>query len=334
MKKIIVCFIIVLLMVFPAFAGEVSLNKWVLNVTIGDDGIVEETIQTEFENTGTTSIDGFSFVVPASKVLIGSDNIMSIPSTGTEVKQLAIPGGTKISINFDRPVEAGKKWNGRLSFTVENWAVKEGTDYSIKIPVDAPKAILAGKEVEFSIPSDPEIRSQVFLPKAVNVTAVEVKSKEKRSYKKLLQLDKIVITWFQLNFGDEFSIKGSYSDILKLIIETDEKSRQIKDKIKKARDAAQDVSEAESHLLNAEEYNNNQALQSFWKNDFKVVQEFVGYANDELNLAEKSLSEPKETKVVPEETEKSNAVPGFGGAGLILIISSYCIILRRKRSKP
>jgi hypothetical protein len=334
MKKIIVCFIIVLLMVFPASAGEVSLNKWVLNVTIGDDGIVEETIQTEFENTGATSIDGFSFVVPASGVVIGSDNIVSIPSTGTEVKQQTIPGGTKININFDRPVETGKKWNGRLSFTVENWAVKEGTDYSITIPVVAPKAIIAGKEVEFSIPIDPEIRSQVFLPKAVNVTAVEVKSKEKRTYKKLLQLDKMVITWFQLNFGDEFSIKGSYSDILKLIIETDEKSRQINDKIKKARDAGQDVTEAESHLLNAEEYNNNQALQSFWINDFKVVQEYVGYANDELSLAEKSLSEPKVTKVVPEETEKSNAVPGFGGAGLILIISSYCMILRRKRSKP
>ena len=45
MKKIFVCFIIVLLMAFPVSAGEVSLNKWVLNVTIDDDGIVEETIQ-------------------------------------------------------------------------------------------------------------------------------------------------------------------------------------------------------------------------------------------------------------------------------------------------
>lgn len=333
MKKIIVCFIIVLLMVFPASAGEVSLNKWVLNVTIGDDGMVEETIQTEFENTGTTSLDGFSFVVPASRVVISSDNIMSIPSTGTEVKQQTIPGGIKISINFDRPVEAGKKWNGRLSLTAENWAVKEGPDYSITIPIDAPKAIMAGKEVEFSLPADPEIRSQVFLPKAVNVTAVELKSKDKKSYKKLLQFDKIVITWFQLSFGDAFSIKGSYSDILKLIIETDEKSRQIKDKIKKAKDAGQDVKEAESHLLNAEEYNNNQALQSFWINDFNVVQEYVGYANDELSLAEKSLSEPKETKVIPEETKESNRIPGFGGAGLIIIISSYCMILRRKRSK-
>ncbi|MCX9080829.1 MAG: hypothetical protein OIN83_01380 [Candidatus Methanoperedens sp.] len=333
MKKIIVCFIIVLLMAFPASAGEVSLNKWVLNVTIGDDGMVEETIQAEFENSGTTSIDGFSFVVPASGVVIGSDNIMSIPSTGTEVKQQTIPGGIKISINFDRPIEAGMKWNGRLSLTAQNWAVKEGPDYSIIIPVDAPKAIIAGKEVEFSLPSDPEIRSQVFLPKAVNVTAVEVKSKDKKSYKKLLQFDKMVITWFQLNLGDEISIKGSYSDILKLIIETDEKSRQIKERIKNAREAGQDVSEAESHLLNAEEYNNNQALQSFWINDFKVVQEYVGYANDELNLAEKSLSEQKETEVIPEETEKSNSVPGFGGAGLILIICGYCIKLRRKRSK-
>ena len=43
MKKIIVCFIIVLLMAFPASAGDVSLNRWILNVTVNDDGMVDET---------------------------------------------------------------------------------------------------------------------------------------------------------------------------------------------------------------------------------------------------------------------------------------------------
>jgi len=333
MKKIFVCFIIVLLMAFPVSAGEVSLNKWVLNVTIDDDGMVEETIQTEFENTGTNSLDGFSFVVPASTVVLNLDNITSIPSTENEVKQQTIPGGIKIIINFGKPIEAGNKWNGRVAFAAEKWAVKEGMDYSIKIPITAPKAIIAGKEVEFSIPADPEIRSQIFLPRAVSVTSVEINSKQKKSYKKLMQFDKMVITWFQLDIGDEISIKGSFSDVLKQIVETDEKSREIKDMIKKSRDMGQNVTQAEAHLKNAEEYNNNQALQSFWVNDFKVVQEYVGYANEELKLAQNSLSTPTETKVVPDETEENNTTPDFGVVSLIFIIMSSFMILRRIRSK-
>jgi len=66
----------------------------VLNVTIDDDGMVEESIQTELENTGSNSLDGFSFVVPASKVVLSLDNIMSIPSTENKVEQLAIPEGS------------------------------------------------------------------------------------------------------------------------------------------------------------------------------------------------------------------------------------------------
>jgi len=57
--------------------------------------MVEETIQTEFENTGTNSLDGFSFVVPASTVVLNLDNIMSIPSTENEVKQQTIPEGSR-----------------------------------------------------------------------------------------------------------------------------------------------------------------------------------------------------------------------------------------------
>jgi hypothetical protein len=332
-NKVLAYLFIFMLTAFPASAGSVSLNKWVLNVTLNDDGMVEETIQTEFENMGTSTLDGFSFVVPASRVVINPDNILSIPSTDNQVQQQAITGGIKISIKFLTPVEAGKKWNGRFSFTAENWAVKEGTDYSIKIPVNAPKAIVGGNEVDFSLPVDPEIRSQVFLPKAINVTSVEVKSKDIKPYKKLMQFDHMVITWFQLNIGDEITVKGSYSDILKQIIETDEKSREIKDMIKKAKDAGRDVSEAETHLKNADEYNNNQALQSFWVNNFNVVTEYVGYANKELSLAEKSLSAAGEIKTTPKESEESKETPGFGGAILILIIMSSYTFFRKKRAK-
>jgi hypothetical protein len=333
-KKILLYFIIVLLMAFPVSAGEVMLNKWVLYVTIDDDGKIEETIHTEFENTGTTSFDGFSFVVPASKVVISSDDVSSIPSTGIEVKQQTIPGGIKVSIGFSKPVEAGNKWNGRFSFTADKWALKENLDYSVKIIVEAPKAIVMGKEVDFSIPYNPEITSQIFLPKNVNVTSVEIISKIKRSYKKLLQFDHVVITLFQIDIGDQITVRGSFSEVLKQIIDTDEKSREIKAMIKKAKDNGQDITEAEEHLENADEYNNNQALQSFWVNDFEVVKEYVGYANKELILAQKSLSATEETKVIPKETEEMNNTPGFGAGILILMIISSCMVLRINRPKP
>ena len=202
-----------------------------------------------------------------------------------------------------------------------------------KNPDKCAKGDLSREGIEFSIPADPEIRSQIFLPRAVNVTSVEINSKQKKSYKKLMQFDKMVITWFQLDIGDEISIKGSFSDVLKQIVETDEKSREIKDMIKKSRDLGQNVTQAEAHLKNAEEYNNNQALQSFWVNDFKVVQEYVGYANEELKLAQNSLSTPTETKVVPDETEENNTTPDFGVVSLIFIIMSSFMILRKIRSK-
>lgn len=334
MKRFLAYLFIIMLTAFPASAGSVSLNKWVLNVTVNDDGTVEELIQTEFENTGTSSLDGFSFVVPASRVVINPDNILSIPSTDNQVQQQAVPGGIKISIKFLTPVEAGKKWNGRFSLTAEKWAVREGMDYLINIPINAPKAMVGGSEVDFSIPADPEIRGQVFFPKAVNITSVEVKSIDVKPYKKLMQFDHMVITWFQLNIGDEITIKGSYSDILKQIIEADEKSRELKALIKKAKDEGRDVSEAEAHIKNADEYNNNQALQSFWVNNFNVVREYVGYANEELSLAEKSLSTAGEIKMTSAENVGSKETPGFGGKILILIIMSSYMFFRRKRSKP
>ena len=332
MNRILAYLFIIMLTVFPVSAGSVSLNRWVMNVTVNDDGTVEEIIQAEFENTGPSSLNGFSFVVPASNLVIDPQSIMSIPSTDNKVQQQAIPGGIKVSINFATPLEAGKKWSGRFTFTAEKWAVKEGMDYSIKIPISAPKAITGGNEVDFSVPTDPEIRSQVFFPKSVNVTSVEVKSGSSRPFKKLMQFNHMVITWFQLGLGDEVIIKGSYSDILRQIIETDERSRELKDKIKKAKESGRDVTEAEAHIKNADEYNNNQALQSFWVNDFDVVKEYVGYAGQELSLAEKSLSSAGEIKATPKGTESSKQTPGFGAATLILIIMSYFAYFRKKMS--
>ncbi len=164
-KKFLIYFLIMLVTAYPASAGDVSLNRWVLNVTLHDDGLVEEVIQAEIENAGSSPLDGFSFVVPVSKVTIGNDDIVSIPATGQEVKQQTVPGGVKIDVNFNAPVEARKKWNGRISLKAENWAVKEGSNYSIDIPVKAPQAIVSGKNIEITIPSDADIRSQVFLPK-------------------------------------------------------------------------------------------------------------------------------------------------------------------------
>ncbi len=330
-KKIFIYFLILLITAYPASAGDVSLNKWVLNVTLQDDGLVEETIQAEIENSGSLPLEGLSFVVPASKVTISNDDIASIPATGQEVKQQTVQDGVKISINFNTPLEAGKKWNGRISLKAENWAVKEGLNYSIDIPVKAPQAIVAGKNIEMSLPSDSEIRSQVFLPKGVNAESIEVKSKEAAPFKKLLQYDHIVLTWFQLHIGDVISVKGSYSEVLKQIVETDEKSRELSSQIKKAKAQGIDVSEAETHLKNAENYNTNQALQSFWKKDNTVALEYVGYANDELKLAESSLAAPAKTEILPEKTEEKKQTPLPGAEGLILILLISFVIIRRKQ---
>lgn len=324
-KKFFIYFLILMLTAYPASAGDVSLNRWVLNVTLHDDGLVEEVIQAEIENAGSSPLDGFSFVVPGSKVTLNAEGVSSIPSTGQVVKQQIVPGGTKIFINFNKSVEAGTKWNGRIGFTVENWALKEDSNYSIDIPVEAPQAIVSGKNVGMSVPSEAEIRSQVFLPKAVNAASIEVKSKEPAPYKKLLQFDHVVLTWFQLHIGDVISVKGSYSEILRQIVETDEKSRSLSARIKEAKAQGRDVSEAETHLNNAEDYNTNQALQSFWKNDNKVALEYVGYANDELAKAENSL------KVETPQTTEAKKTPWLGAAGLLLILLISFVVKKKRR---
>ncbi|MFZ3059773.1 MAG: hypothetical protein WA102_08535 [Candidatus Methanoperedens sp.] len=328
-KKILVFFLILMLTASPVFAGDVTLNRWVLNVTLAESGSVDEVIQTEIENGGSTPLEGFSFVIPASKVTITNDQIISIPATGQEVSQQTVPDGVKIIIKFNKPLEAGKKWNGRIGFTAENWAVKQGSDYSINIPIKAPQAIVAGKDTEISVSGDSEIRSQVFLPKGVTATSVEVKSSAPKPYKKLLQFEHVVLTWFQLNNGDVISIKGSFSDVLMKIVENDEKYRELSARVKKAKEQGLDVSEAQTHINNAEDYNNNQALQSFWKSDTKVALEYAGYANDELKLAEKSLSSPEKT-TLPAETAQGQKSPGFGIAGFIFVLLISRMVKRKK----
>jgi hypothetical protein len=328
-KKILAFSLILMLTASPVLAGDVTLNRWVLNVTLNDAGSVDEVIQTEIENGGSVPLEGFSFVIPSSKVTITNDQIMSIPATGQEVTQQTVPDGIKIIIKFNKPLEAGTKWDGRIGLTAENWAIKEGSDYSISIPVKAPQAIAAGKESEMSVPQDSEIRGQVFLPKGVTATSVDVKSSAPKPYKKLLQFEHVVLTWFQLNNGDVISIKGSFSDILMKIVDNDAKYRELSDRVKKANGLGLDVSVAQTHLNNAEDYNNNQALQSFWKNDNTVALQYVGYANDELKLAENSLSSPEKT-TLPAETAQVQKSPGFEIAGLILVLLISRVSKRKK----
>ena len=327
-KKIFIYFLILLITAYPVSAGDVSLNRWVLNVTLHDDGLVEETIQAEIENSGSVPLGGFSFVVPASKVTISNEDIVSIPSTGQDVTQQIVQGGVKISVNFNTPVEAGKKWNGRISFKVENWAVKNGQNYSIGIPVKAPQVIIAGNNIDIAVPDEAEIRSQVFLPKSVEVISV-LQTPQQKPYKKLLQNNLIVITWFtgNLHVGDVIKIEGSYSDSLNKIILTGERMNTISVRIAEAKKKGMDVLESEAHIKNASDYL-NQAEISFWKKENTVVLEYTGYANDELKLAENSLAAPAKTET---NTGESKQTPLPGADGLILMLLVSFVIIRRKQ---
>ncbi|MCZ7391724.1 MAG: hypothetical protein ABOK23_05555 [Candidatus Methanoperedens sp.] len=324
-KRFFIYFLMMLIAAYPVSAAEVSLNRWVLNVTLHDDGKVEEVIQAEIENSGSLPLDGFSFVVPASGVTIIYDFDHTSSFTGQVVEQQSVPGGTKIIVNFNSSVEAGKKWDGRIGFTAENWAASVGSNYSIEIPVEAPQAIVAGKNIDISVPGEAEIRSQVFLPAAVEVTSVTPKP-----FKILFQFDHMVPTWSPetLHAGDVIQIKSSFSSVLNKIVKTDEKWRALKAQINTAKAQGINVSEAETHLNNAEDYNTNQALQSFWKNEDKVALEYVGYANDELNQTENSLSTPKGTES-PQETAGGKKTPGFGVAGLILVLLIYLVVKKK-----
>lgn len=315
-KNFFIYSLILLIITNPASAEGISLNRWATNVTLHENGLVEEIIQVEIENAGSSPLDGFSFQVPASKVTMMYDFDHTSSFTGQVVEQQAVPGGIKIIINFNRSVETGKKWNGRIGFTAENWMVKSGPDYSIDIPIEAPQAIVSGKSTAVSLSQDAEIRSQMFLPKGVEVVSVSPKP-----FRILFQFGLMVPTWSSdnLHIGDIIKIKGSFSDVLNKIVETDDKIRDLSARIKKEKADGMNVGEAEAHLKNAEDYNTNQALQSFWKKDNNVALEFNGYANDELKLAENSLSAPKKT-MTPTETAETKNTPGFEISGLVLAL--------------
>ncbi|MCX9009752.1 MAG: hypothetical protein OIN66_01400 [Candidatus Methanoperedens sp.] len=323
LRKVFIYFLIVLLIVSPASAAGVSLNRWVLNVTVHDDGLVEELIQAEFENSGSVPLDGFSFVIPASKIAVIRDFYHTTDSTG-EVEQQTVPDGLRVIVNFNKPVEAGTKWNGRVGFTAENWAVKTDSNYSIDIPVESPQVISSGKSAEVSVPVDADIRSQVFLPKSVELISVEPPP-----FRKLFQYGRMVPTWSpeKLHIGDVIRIKGSYSDVLHKIVEVDDRSRSLSTRIKEAKEQGKNVSEAEGYVANANDYNNNQALAFFWEKKYSDAQKYAGYANDELNKAENSLAAPAESTPEPTEVPRS---PGFMVPALVIAAALAFLVSRKQ----
>lgn len=323
LSKVLIYFLTVLLIVSPASAAGVSLNRWVLNVTLHDDGLVEELVQAEFENGGSAPLDGFSFVIPASKIAVIRDFYHTTDSTG-DVEQQTVPDGLKVTVNFNKPVEAGTKWDGRIGFTAENWAVKTGSNYSIDIPVKSPQVISSGKSTEVSVPEDADIRSQVFLPKSVELVSIEPPP-----FRKLFQYGRMVPTWSpeKLHIGDTISVKGSYSDVLHKIVEADDRARSLSARIKEAKQQGKDVSAAEEHLANANDYNNNQALASFWEKKYSVAGEYAGYANDELNKAESSLTAPAENTPEPAKAQQS---PGFM-VPVLALAAAFAFLVSRKQ---
>jgi len=325
-----------MLTAFPASAGDVTLNRWVLNVTLNEDGVVNELVQFEIENGGSSPIDGFSFVVPASSVTVIYDFDNTFSSKGQVVEQLKTQNGIKLIVNFNSSLNGGETWNGRIGIRAENFAKMSGNNYTIEIPMDNLQAISSGKPTDIKISSDIDLRSQVFLPKGIEVVSVTPKP-----FRILFQNSHMVPTWTPMNLKitDTISLKGSFSNILKKIADIDEQSKILSKRIKEANTKGLDVGEAQAHLKNAEDYNTNNAnsaLSSFWTKDEKSALEFIGYAQKELDLAEKSFSSAGKTQIMPTETvmltpEKS---PAPGAAYLVLIIMSSFMVLRTKRPKP
>ena len=232
MKNILVYFIIFLLMAFPASAGDVNLNRWILNVTVNEDGLVDELIQVEVGNSGSLPLDGITFVVPASSVLVIYDFDHTFSSKGQVVEQQIIKNGIKLIVNFNTSVKTGETWAGRIGFKAENFARKEADDYSIEIPIETPQALIAGKNSDIGIPQDADIRGQVFMPKGIEVTSVTPKP-----FRILFQNSHMVPTWTpeNLHVKDTISIKGSFSEILKKIADLDERSKTLSKRIKEAK---------------------------------------------------------------------------------------------------
>ncbi|MCE8426027.1 MAG: hypothetical protein J5U17_09665, partial [Candidatus Methanoperedens sp.] len=231
-KRLCIYLLILLITINPVYAADISLNRWVVNITIHDDGQVDEVIQAEIENGGSSPVDGISFIIPASSITMIYDFSHTFSSKGQTVEQKTVPGGIKIILGFNDSIMAGQKWDGRIGFTADNWAVKEGPNYSIDIPIEAPMAVVSGKETKLVAGTDPDVRSQVFLPRSVELISVEPEP-----FRELFQYDRIVPTWTseKLHIGDTIHIKAAFSNVLDKIIEVDEKARNLADRIKKAK---------------------------------------------------------------------------------------------------
>ncbi|MCX9084288.1 MAG: hypothetical protein OIN87_05740 [Candidatus Methanoperedens sp.] len=333
MKRILVYFLIIMMTAFPVSAGDIILNRWVLNVSVNEDGVVDELIQVEIQNAGQLPIDGFSFVVPASRVTVIYDFDHTYSSKGQVVEQLNVENGIKLTVKFDSPLNIGETWNGRIGFKAENFAKRSENDYIIKLPLNVPQSLESGKNTDMKIPPDVDLRGQIFLPKGI-----EVISATPKPFRILFQNSHMVPTWTPLNihFTDTIDLKSSFSEILKKIADVDEGSKSLSKRIKEAKKNGQDVSEAETHLKNAEDFNTNNAnsaLSSFWTKDDPSALEFIGFAQNELDLAEKSFSSSGEARASPAVTvivtaEKS---PGIGVEYLAMILLISYIVLRNKR---
>ncbi|MCZ7401550.1 MAG: hypothetical protein O8C61_04950 [Candidatus Methanoperedens sp.] len=335
-NKVFVFIFIIMLTAFPASASDATLNRWVINVTLNEDGIVDELVQVEIGNPGSNPIDGFSFVVPASNVTVIYDLDHTFSSKGQVVEQLKVQNGIKLIVNFDSPLNSGETWNGRIGFRAENFAKKSGNDYALEIPLNGPQTIASGKATDMKISSDLDLRGQVFLPKGVEVLSVTPKP-----FRILFQNSLMVPTWTPMNLKitDTISLKGSFSDVLKKIADVDERSKILSKRIKEANIKGLDVGEAQAHLKNAEDFNTNSqnsALSFFWAKDEKSALEFIGYAQNELDLAETSFSSSGNTPVKPTEpvqvTPEKSPAPGV--AYLVLTIMGSFMVLRTKRPKP
>jgi hypothetical protein len=334
-NKIFACLFIVILTAFPVFASDATINRWVLDVTLNEDGNVDELIQTNIENTGYLPIDGFSFIVPATQVTILYDFDHTFSSKGQVVEQTRVLNGIKLTVNFNSSLNSGEIWGGRIGFKAENFAKKSGDSYIIDIPLNAPQVVMSGKSEDMNLSPDIDLRCQIFLPKGVEATSTIPKP-----FRLLFQNSLVVPTWTSANihFGDTINLKGSFSNTLKKIADVNERSNALSKRIKEANTSGYDVRVAQIHLKNAESFDTN-SLDSAWSyfltKDNDAAIELAGRAENELNLTESSLPSPGETNIKPTEmvvtTPKKSAGPGI--PFLIFIIMSSFMFLRTRRNK-
>lgn len=333
-NKIFVCLFIAILTAFPVLANDTTINRWVLDVALNEDGNVDEVIQANIENTGYIPIDGFSFVVPATQVTVLYDFGHTFSSKGQTVEQTEVLNGIKLTVNFNSSLDSGETWEGRIGFNAENFAKRSGDNYAIDIPLNAPQAIISGKSEDMKISPDIDLRCQIFLPKGVEATSTTPKP-----FRFLFQNSLVVPTWTTANihFGDIINLKGTFSNTLKKIADVNNRSNALSKRIKEANASGIDTRDAQIHLKNAENFNTNNlnsAWSRFLRNEDETALELVGQAEYELNLTENSLPSGviniRPTEIVV-ETPKKSPVPGI--SYLIPAIMISFMILRIRRNK-